>query len=71
MHDEDRGRPHRVIPDITSPVDEGGGYPTMPPLDALEPDIEQEGEEPDAPESGWGGAARAAKGELPDEERDR
>ena len=61
MHDDDRDR-----------IDEpDAGYPTMPPLDAVEPDTEQEGEAPDAPEDGWAGAARAAEGEMPEKETDR
>jgi hypothetical protein len=55
--DNDRDR-------IERPEDErAGGYPAMPPLDAVDPDLEQEGERPDPPESGWGGAARAAEGD--------
>ena len=63
MHDQDRDR--------TDPTDESGGYPTMPPLDTVDPDVEHDGGAPDAPESGWGGAARAAEGELSEKERDR
>ena len=55
--DDDRDR-------IEQPADErSGGYPAMPPLDAVDPDLEQEGEVADPPESGWGGAARAAEGD--------
>ena len=60
MHDTDRDK-----------TDEPAAYPTMPPLDAVEPDIEQEGEAPEAPEDGWGGAARAAEGEMPGKETGR
>ncbi|MGZ8474753.1 MAG: hypothetical protein ACXWWQ_00820 [Candidatus Limnocylindria bacterium] len=63
MHDQDRDR--------SDSTDESGGYPTMPPLDTVDPDVEQEGEAPDAPESGWGGAARAAEGGLSEKERER
>jgi hypothetical protein len=63
MNDRDRDR--------TDSTEDRGGYPTMPPLDAVDPDLEQEGEAPDKPESGWGGAARAAEGELTEKERDR
>ena len=70
MHDEDRDRTDPASRD-TPTEDKGGAYPTMPPLDALEPDLEQEGEAPEAPESGWGGAARAAEGELTEKEQDR
>ena len=70
MHDSDRDRSDPQSGD-TPPLDTGGAYPTMPPLDVAEPDLEQEGEAPDAPDEGWGGAARAAKGELTEKERDR
>ena len=60
MHDTDRDR-----------TDEPAAYPTMPPLDAVEPDTAQEGEAPEAREDGWGGAARAAEGEMPEKETER
>ena len=63
--DDDRDR-------IDQPSDESvGGYPAMPPLDAVDPDLEQEGEVADPPESGWGGAARAAEGDPRMDEGDR
>jgi len=40
-----------------------GGYPAMPPLDAVDPDLEQEGEVADTPDSGWAGAAKATERE--------
>jgi hypothetical protein len=66
MSDTDRDRN-----DPEGPEDlKTGGYPAMPPLDAVDPDLEQEGEKADPPDSGWGGAARAAEGET-DRDRDR
>lgn len=47
-HDDDRDRI-----DLDEPADQrSGGYPPMPPLDAVDPDLEQEGESADPPESG-------------------
>lgn len=53
-HDRERDEPERPEDPKT------GGYPPMPPLDRVDPDLEQEGEATDPPEGGWGGAARAA-----------
>ena len=57
-HDDDRDRIQLPEDDAGEPT---GAYPPMPPLDAVDPDLEQEGEKADPPESGWGGAARATE----------
>lgn len=56
MSDHDRDRETHERPNDL----DTGGYPAMPPLDAVDPDLEQEGEKADPPDSGWGGAAQAA-----------
>jgi hypothetical protein len=66
MTDQERDRNDPETPEDLATA----GYPAMPPLDAVDPDLEQEGEKADPPESGWAGAAGAAEGEA-DRDRDR
>lgn len=56
-HDRDRIEPD----ESKEPEDPSASYPTMPPLDAAEPDLEQEGERPQSTDSGWAAAARAVE----------
>lgn len=57
MTDNDREKS-----DLEGPENlKSGGYPPMPPLEAVDPDLEQEGEAADPPDSGWAGAARATE----------
>jgi len=65
-HDDDRDKPPERPEDLKT-----GGYPPMPPLDAVDPDLEQEGETADPPDSGWAGAAQATERDAPGGREDR
>lgn len=56
-HDDDRESAEPEGPENIK----SGGFPPMPPLDAVDPDLEQEGEAADPPDSGWAGAAQATE----------